>query len=67
MTRLTPADHMRYSASATHRPSSEAGTPPGSGGSLSHENSVTQNRTGPFEPTCPARTAASSTVFISGS
>src|SRR5262245_29062765 len=40
--------------------------PSGSGGSLSHENSVTQNRGGRFEAAWPAATPASSTAFISG-
>src|SRR6185312_12644769 len=66
VTRLTPEDHMRKRDSATHRPSSATGTPPGSGGLLSHANSVTQKRTGPVETMFPASTAASSTLFISG-
>src|SRR5262245_1999334 len=57
---------MRYSASATQRPSSPTGTPFGSGGLLSHENSVTQKRTGCVDAMRPRRTPASRTAFISG-
>ena len=48
---LTPARNIRKKASEIHRAWSRTGTPWGSGGFVSHPNSVTQNCTGRLEIT----------------
>jgi len=66
MTALTPACHMRNSASDTHRACSFIGTPFGSGGFVSQLNSVTKNWGWPAETIVPWRFAAMSSACIAG-